>query len=181
MAHRYTDVNTRAVYSPTKGTVGQSGKIAKFWRDAAGTQPVDIGLYSDASPDTPGASTGSNQLTVQDDGMWPAMWDRAGTLDHIYLQVGTVARPGDLYRIYCDTDERLDRLEALLTDALIRITELENAAPGGPPFTLDAVNPLIVLADNSIDGVSFNGDIATVDTDLLAEAVAYGPVLVASV
>ncbi len=70
MAYRYTDVNTRAVYSPTQGTFGQAGKLARFWTDAAGTIPVDIGLYSALTPDTPGASTGSNQLVVQADGMW---------------------------------------------------------------------------------------------------------------
>lgn len=110
MAYRYTDVNTRTVYSAVSGRVGGTGKIAKFWLDAAATQPVDLGLYSSAAPDTPGASTGSNQLAVGADGMWPAMWDRDGGQDHVYVQVGTAASPGDLYVVYCDADQRLDTL-----------------------------------------------------------------------
>lgn len=110
MAYRYTDVNTRLVYSSTRGTVGNTGKIAKFWADGDGTDPIDIGLYSEATPETPGASTGTNQLTVRADSMWPAMWDRDGTQDYVWVQIGTADDPGTLYRIFCDADQRLDAL-----------------------------------------------------------------------
>lgn len=110
MSFRYTDVNTRAVYSVQKGGIGQAGKIAKFWVDSAGTVPVDLGSYSALTPDTAGASLGTNQLTVQADGTWPEMWDRTAAQDYVFVQVGTVASPGVLYRIFCDADQRLDTL-----------------------------------------------------------------------
>lgn len=124
MARRYTDVNTRAVYSPTKGAIGQAGKVARFWLDAEGTVPVDVGLYNAVTPETPGASTGTNVLPVLDDGMWPEMWDRAGSQDHVYIQVGTVASPGVLYRIYCDADQRLNDLAVqILANAAVNATD----------------------------------------------------------
>jgi hypothetical protein len=115
VAYRYTDVNTRVVFSKKKGTTGQEGKIAKFWANAAGTDPIDIGLWSAGTPETPGASTGSNQLVVQSDSMWPAMWDRDGDLDHLWIQVGTLIDPGELYLVYCDADQRLDALATAVT------------------------------------------------------------------
>lgn len=112
MAYRYTDVNTRLAYSTSLGTVGQAGKIVKFWANSDGTGAIDVGLYSEAAPSTPGTSTGSNQLTVQSDSMWPAMWDRTGAQDHMWIQIGTASSPGTLYKVYADADQRLDALDA---------------------------------------------------------------------
>lgn len=117
MAFRYTDVNTRLVYDKSKNPFLQAGKIVKFWSDSAGNNPIDVGLWSADTPDTPGVSTGSNQLTVRSDSMWPEMWDRDGALDHMWIQVGTPANPGALYRVYCDADQRLDSLAVDVQDA----------------------------------------------------------------
>lgn len=116
MAFRYTDVNTRVVYSTTKGATEQAGKLAKFWTNADGTGPVDIGLYSEDTPETPGASTGTNVLEVQDDSMWPQMWDLDGVKDHVWIQIGTPTSPGNLYKIYCDADQRTDALETRVSE-----------------------------------------------------------------
>lgn len=112
MAFRYTDVNTRSVWEKATGKFDAAGRTAKFWYDEDGTDPADIGLYDPDTPDTPGASTGGNQLTVQADSMWPAMWDLDGTQDHLWAQVGTAGSPGDLYRIFCDPDQRADLADA---------------------------------------------------------------------
>ncbi len=127
MAYRYTDVNTRAVYSTTKGTTGQAGKLAKFWKNADGTGPVDIGLYDEDTPETPGTSTGSNVLTVGTDGMWPAMWDREGAKDHVFIQVGTLASPGEIYRLFCDADQRLDALATAVAGAETNLASIPGA------------------------------------------------------
>lgn len=149
MAYRYTDVNTRLAYSTTEGTVGQAGKIVQFWANAAGTTPIDVGLYSENTPSTPGASTGSNQLTVQDDSMWPAMWDRTGAQDHMWIQIGTASNPGDLYKVYADADQRLDDLDA-------RVTDLEET--GSAPLTHGSSHGVggsdpVQLAESQVTGL----------------------------
>lgn len=135
MAYRYTDPNTRAVFSPTQGYANHVGKTAKFWLDSAGTQPVDVGLYSENTPGTPGASTGSNELTVQADGLWPAMWDRDGDQDHVWVQIGTASSPGALYRIFCDADQRADELVAQATAAAASLFRLGSSGSQLPTAT----------------------------------------------
>lgn len=175
-ACRYTDVNTRTVYSASQGAVGQAGKTAKFWLNVDGTGPVDLGLYSQSTPEAPGASTGSNELTVQADGMWPAMWDRDGDQDHVWVQVGTASSPGELYRIFCDADQRADELSSRIeavegaiagpvgsewhpaaTDASVRAAASAASTAGGgrvmlPAGTITLTSPLPIL-----DGVWYVG------------------------
>lgn len=146
MAYRYTDPNTRAVFSSNQGYANQAGKTAKFWLNADGTGPVDIGLYGESAPETPGASTGSNQLTVQADGLWPAMWDRDGDQDHVWVQVGTASNPGELYRIFCDADQRLD--------AVVAAVEEIPVAPTGVLYSR-------LRADGADESAAFLAELAT--------------------
>ncbi|WP_433460698.1 glycosyl hydrolase family 28-related protein [Micromonospora sp. CA-248212] len=108
MPYRYSDPNTRAVWDQATGRFQASGRIARFWYDADGTDPVQLGDYLPDTPDVPGPPLGTNTLTVQADSMWPAVWDLGVGNDWVYVQVGTNANPGGLYRVFCDADQRLD-------------------------------------------------------------------------
>lgn len=166
MAYRYTDVNTRLVYSPQQGVTGQAGKIAKFWLDEAGTDPVDVGLWSSGTPDTPGLSAGSNELDVQADGMWPAMWDRAGTQDYVWIQVGTAEDSGDLYRIFCDADQRVDLLAQ-------RVDEIE--ADGTGSFFLNVADYGIVGDDSTDNYTALQALINTAKTASAGARIYFPP------
>jgi hypothetical protein len=146
VAYRYTDPNTRLVFSTLKGTIGQAGKIVQFWANAAGTTPIDVGLWSDGAPDTPGSSTGSNQLLVQADSMWPEMWDRDGVLDHMWIQAGTADDPGELYRVYCDADQRADLLTTAVTAANAAAATAQATAEARLPMdSAGRVNPVATI------------------------------------
>lgn len=117
MPYRYTDTSTRLVWSKASGRFNTEGLTARFWYDEDGTGPVDLGAYDPDAPTTPGAPLGDNTLTVQADSMWPAVWDLGDGQDYVWIQVGTEDDPGDLYRIFCDPDQRLDAYDQRITAA----------------------------------------------------------------
>ncbi|MFD6565385.1 glycosyl hydrolase family 28-related protein [Micromonospora profundi] len=128
MPYRYSDPNTRSVWDQATGRFQSAGRIARFWRDAAGTVPVQLGAYLEDTPDVPGPPLGGNALTVAGDSMWPAVWDLGSGDAWVYVQVGTIANPGGLYRIACDSDQRI-AVQAQ------RVTTVETALAGKPGKT----------------------------------------------
>lgn len=180
MAYRYTDPDTRTVYRRSGGFGDQQGKTAQFWADEAGTVPIDVGLYSESTPSTPGASTGANTLQVRADQMWPAMWDRVGANPHMWIQVGTVSAPGDLYKVFPDADQLIGALAEELgglggASALDVGTTPGTVAAGNDPRLTRVIDPMDPIYGAVGDGST--DDAVAVQAALNAVPAAGGCVL----
>lgn len=175
MASRlFPDSGSRYI-TRSNGDQANNGVIV-YYRDPAGQTRAPV--YADRGTDTPapGDALVNSQTHLDAFGGQVDFRGPSDNTDELYASIDG----GPIFRVAAAAEPRLRTLEDQLADALVRLAAIENAQPGGLGLFLD-LNPNIIGADSTVDGIVFDGNTVLADTDFLAEATAYGNVLFVTV
>lgn len=178
-SRRFPDNGTRYA-TRANGDQAKNGVIVYFL-DPAGQNRATV--YAERGTDTPApgdvlvnSQTHLDAFGGQVDFRGPDGGNGVWGPDELYASVDG----GPIFRVAAAPEPRLRTLEDQLAAALARLAALENAQAGGLGLFLD-IDPNIIGADSTVDGITFDGNTVIADTDSLAEATAYGNVLFVTV